>query len=85
MGKAFKCDLCKKLYEKNEIRNIPYSLIIGRHGNALDLCDECIIKLKVFIENPDIHLCEYVKSKFDPPEKAYFEPVELPTVEELNK
>ena len=73
MSKAFKCDRCGMLYEKNELLNINYVAKTGLYGNNMDLCDTCFIKLHMFMENNN---CVLYNNGV---------PIELPTVDEVNK
>ena len=65
MASAKKCDRCGKYYDKNNrmrkglyknesIDGIAKTTSIGNYLNRIDLCDECLDKLDIFLSGIEL-------------------------------
>ena len=65
MASAKKCDRCGKYYDRNNrmskglyknefIDGIVKTTNIGNHLNQIDLCDECLDKLDIFLSGIEL-------------------------------
>lgn len=60
MAMVRKCDRCGKYYDENskyiwgfgraQIIGLCFETIYGNHSNKIDLCDECLGKVKEFLD-----------------------------------
>lgn len=52
MSKAYKCDRCKKLYEKNNLGTLGYRVAhFGAKLDDVDLCPECTDTFIKWLQN----------------------------------
>lgn len=72
MAAAKKCDRCEKFYDRNNrtgkglyknefIDGIVKTTNIGNYLNQIDLCDECLDKLDIFLSG--VELAEFEKEE----------------------
>lgn len=55
MATVFRCDRCGKIIEMNDKYNVVYAdkEYHNKVMTSLDLCPDCVSKLKNFLENED--------------------------------